>query len=217
MSALKQELHTPQQYLEMERRAERKSEYINGCIYAMSGASREHNLITVNLTREISARLRGQPCEVYTNDMRVQVSETGLYTYPDVVVVCGEPQFEDAHFDTLLNPTVLIEVLSPSTASYDHNEKAAHYHRLASLRDYVMIAQNRMRVEHHTRRDEGWLFTERDAPDDVLHLASIGCDLTLRDIYEKVQFPEQPAGRAPLPPGAPLPQSNGTIPLEEDA
>ena len=127
--------YTPEQYLELERKAPYKNEFVNGHIYAMSGASRAHNLITGNTHREVSSQLRGRPCETYVSDMRVKVNTTGLYTYPDVVVVCGEIRFDDAQKDTLLNPTVLIEVLSPSTEAYDRGEKFAHYRRLASLQE----------------------------------------------------------------------------------
>src|SRR5206468_6291774 len=118
------------------------SEYINGQIYAMSGASREHNLIVVNLIRELSSQLRGRPCEVYASDMRVKVRPTGMYTYPDVVAVCGEPRFEDEQVDTLVNPAVIVEVLSPSTEAYDRGQKFAHYRKLESLTEYVLVAQN---------------------------------------------------------------------------
>src|SRR2546423_7792204 len=119
MSSQTKTYFTPEQYLALEREAEYKSEYINGQIYAMSGASREHNLIAVNIVSELHALLRGQPCEAYMSDMRVKVSQTGMYTYPDVVAVCGGPRFEDEHGDTLINPTVIVEVLSPSTEAYD--------------------------------------------------------------------------------------------------
>jgi Uma2 family endonuclease len=183
--------HTPEQYLALERKAEVKSEYINGWIYAMAGASREHNLISANILAELHVQLRSRPCETYSSDMRVKVSATRLYTYPDVVVVCGEPRFEDEHVDTLLNPTVLIEVLSPSTEAYDRGDKFAHYRRLESLQEYVLIAQERMRVEHYARQGEQWLLTEFSQPDEQLPLASIGCEIPLREIYARVEFPGQ--------------------------
>src|SRR6476661_5007696 len=140
--------YTSDQYLALEREAEYRSELVNGQIYSMSGASREHNLITTNLSREISTQLRGKPCETYSSDMRVKISPTGMYTYPDVTVACGEPRFEDDHVDTLLNPTVIVEVLSPSTEAYDRGEKFAHYRKLDTLSDYVLISQDKARVEH---------------------------------------------------------------------
>jgi Uma2 family endonuclease len=131
---------TPEEYLARERQVDTKSEFYDGELFAKAGASRSHNLIVGNVTGELRAQLRGRPCEVYPADMRVKVSETGLYAYPDVVVVCGEPRFEDEHLDTLLNPTVIVDVLSPSTEAYDRGEKFAQYRKLASLREYVLIA-----------------------------------------------------------------------------
>jgi Uma2 family endonuclease len=178
---------TPEEYLALERAAETRSEFFNGVMFAMAGASEEHVLIVVNVAGELRAQLRGRPCRTYSTDMRVKVSETGLYTYPDVVVVCGEPQFDDEHRDTLLNPTAIIEVLSPSTEAYDRGEKFAHYQRRASLHEYVLIAQDRYRVEHYVRQPDGqWLYSETRGLDGTLHLPSIGCDLALAEVYDKV-------------------------------
>jgi Uma2 family endonuclease len=182
--------HTPEQYLALERKSPVKHEYYDGSMFAMAGASRRHNLIAVNLCREISSQLRDRPCEAYVSDMRVCVGPTGLYTYPDVVAVCGEPQFQDGELDTLLNPTVIVEVLSPSTEADDRGNKFAHYRRLASLRDYVLVAQDRVRVERYTRQGEEWLLTELSRLEDVLGLAAIGCEVSLREIYAKVPFPD---------------------------
>src|SRR5580765_534258 len=136
MSTLAKEYYTPEQYLALEREAEYKSEYINGQIYAMLGASREHIVIAVNLVSELRTQFRGRPCEVYNSDMRVKVNPTGMYTYPDVTATCGEPVFDDKQRNTLTNPNVIIEVLSPSTEVYDRGVKFAHYRRLRSLTDY---------------------------------------------------------------------------------
>jgi len=181
--------YTPQQYIAQERKAEFRSEYCNGFITAMAGTSREHNLITLNLGREISSQLKNRPCEAYVSDMRVLVSRTGLYTYPDVVAVCGEPRFEDDEVDTLLNPTAIVEVLSPSTESYDRGRKFAHYRLLESLQEYVMVAQEQVHVERYTRQGEEWLLTDLIDLDATLRLASIGCEVSLREIYAKVEFP----------------------------
>ncbi|HET9984232.1 MAG TPA: Uma2 family endonuclease [Longimicrobiales bacterium] len=189
MSSVAEPRITPREYLERERSAEYRSEYVNGRVYAMTGASRAHNVITVNASRELSGQLGGRPCEVYASAMRVKVGPTGLYTYPDVVVVCGTPAFEDRHADTLLGPGVIIEVLSPSTAGYDRGEKFAHYRRLASLREYVLVSQDRMRVEHYARQGERWVLTELNAPEHVVALESIGCTLRLGDLYERVELP----------------------------
>ena len=179
---------TPEEYLALERKATTKSEYLNGQIYAMSGASREHNLITTNILSGLHAQFRERACEVYANDMRVKVRPTGSYTYPDVVVVCDEPRFEDTRFDTFLNPTVLVEVLSPSTEAYDRGEKFAHYRQHNSLQEYILVSQNCVRVEHYLRQGEQWLLTEFSALDDQLDLASINCELSVREIYAKVKF-----------------------------
>jgi Uma2 family endonuclease len=179
-------LLTPAEYLAFERAAEYKHEYVGGRVYAMTGASREHNVITINVLASLHAQLCGRPCETYPSDMRVKVSETGMYTYPDVVVACGEPAFEDASVDTLLNPTAIVEVVSPSTEAYDRGEKFAHYRRLASLREYVLVAQDRVRVEHYVRRGEQWLLTELAGLDATLPLESLGCALALADVYERV-------------------------------
>jgi Uma2 family endonuclease len=190
MSAVPKQYLTPQEYLALERRAERKSEYLRGEMFAMTGASREHNLIAANVSRELGQQLRERPCEVYQAGMRVKVSVTGLYAYPDVTVVCGEPQFEDAQVDTLLNPTVLVEVLSPSTADYDRGGKATHYRSLPSLQEYILISQDRALVEHYARQGpDQWLLTERHSLDDTLVLKSIHCRLPLTEIYLKVRFP----------------------------
>ena len=175
-------------YLVAERQAETKSEYLNGEVFAMSGASREHNLIVWNLAGALHPQLRGRSCEAYVGDMQVHIPATGLYTYPDLAVVCGEPQFEDGELDTLLNPTVLIEVLSPTTEGYDRGRKAAHYRTLDSLREYLLVSQEEVRVELFTRQEDGhWLLSEASRPGDTVALGSIGCTLLLADVYERVQ------------------------------
>jgi len=180
---------TPAEYLAMERSAREKSEYINGRVYAMAGASRRHNLIAGNIFRELATQLRGRPCETYMADMRVKAKPTGMYTYPDVVALCDEPRLEDAELDTLLNPSVIVEVLSPSTESYDRGVKFAHYRRLDSLQEYVLVAQGTPRVEHFRREGDQWVLTEISDPGGALTLPSLGCVLRLADIYERVDFP----------------------------
>lgn len=180
---------TPEDYLALERESEQKHEYLNGEIFAMVGASKAHNLIVTNLVAELRQQLKKRPCRVYSNDMRVKVGPSGLYTYPDVVVACGEDRFDDEHRDTLLNPTVLVEVLSESTKDYDRGEKFTHYRRLDSLQDYLLIAQDRCHVEHYQRQPENrWLLSETDDPDAVVRLVSIDCRLALREVYDKVTF-----------------------------
>lgn len=184
-------LLTPEEYLARERKALIKSEYRDGQIQAMPGASRKHNLIAGNTFAGLHAQLHNRICEVYQNDMRVKVNSIGTYTYPDVVVVCDEPRFEDSHFDTLLNPTVLIEVLSPSTAAYDRGEKFTSYQKLDSLCEYVLISQDSVCVEHYLREGQDWDLTEFRSLDDVFQLPSIRCELSLQVIYAKVQFSQE--------------------------
>lgn len=181
--------HTPEQYLGLERLADYKSEYVNGYILAMAGASKAHNQIGFNIAGELHNQLKSRPCLAYVNDLRVKVSATDLYTYPDVVALCGEPLFDDAQMDTLLNPSLIIEVLSPTTEAYDRGDKFAHYRRLPSLLEYVLIAQDQVRVEHYLRSDQKWVLSELNGLDEKLRLVSIGCEITLRAIYDKVNFP----------------------------
>jgi Uma2 family endonuclease len=180
---------TPEEYLAREVVAEAKSEYRDGNPYAMAGASRAHNLIAGNTFAQLHARLSGRPCETYMSDMRVKVSRTRLYAYPDVVVVCGAPRFEENQGESLLNPTVLIEVLSPSTEAYDRGAKFTHYRRLDSLREYILIAQDHVHVEHYQRRGDQWLLTEFTTLDESLTLPVLDCQIPLREIYARVDFP----------------------------
>jgi Uma2 family endonuclease len=185
---------TPAEYLLLERQAEYRNEYLNGEIFAMTGASRKHNLITSNISAEFIRQLKGRNCEAYVSDMRVKVAATGLYTYPDVVVVCGEPKFEDAYVDTLLNPTVLVEVLSNSTERYDRIAKSSYYRTLDSLTEHLLVAQDRYRVEQYVRQaDSQWVLSDYRSLDQVVELQSIGCSLLLRDVYDKVSI--DPAAR----------------------
>ena len=177
---------SPEEYLALERQAETKSEYLDGEIFAMSGASRKHNRLSLNVAFILDSQLKAKGCEVFASEMRVKVSATGLYTYPDVIVVCGEPQFEDAEVDTLLNPTLIIEVLSKSTEDYDRGTKFLHYRSLPSFSEYVLIVQSQIHVEHYLRQDDAWVLTETDRRDDVIELPSVGARLALADIYDRV-------------------------------
>lgn len=182
---------TPEDYLAIERSAEFKSEYFDGEIFAMTDASEPHNTIVTNTVIALGNQLKKRPCKLYANDMRVKVDPTGLYTYPDLVVVCGKAQFDDTHFDTLLNPTLIIEVLSDSTEAYDRGRKFEHYRKLESLAEYVLIAQNRPHIESYRRQpDHHWLLTECDGLDRVLRLDSIDCAIVLAEIYDKVDLLE---------------------------
>ncbi|MBK7973699.1 MAG: Uma2 family endonuclease [Deltaproteobacteria bacterium] len=188
--------YTAAEYLALERASETRSELVNGQILAMTGASRAHNLIAASICREIGNHLKGRPCEAYQSDMRVKVSPTGPYTYPDVLVVCGQPQLEDEHGDTLLNPTVIVEVLTPSSEAYDRGEKFAHYRRLESLREYLVVAQDQPRIERYVRDGEHWVLSEASGLGASLDLPSTSCRLALADVYDKVTFEPEPS-RAP--------------------
>ena len=177
---------TPEEYLTWERKQPFKNEYHNGQIIAMSGASRSHNRITVDITIQLGNQLMDSDCEVFASEMRVRTSPEISYLYPDVIVVCGEPRFEDDTFDTLLNPIVVIEVLSPSTAAYDRGEKFESYKQLASLQEYILISQDSVRVEHYCRRETQWNRNTLEHLEDILSLASIECEVPLRAIYRRV-------------------------------
>ena len=197
MSAFAQMHYTPEQYLEMDRKADHRSEYVNGEILAMAGASRVRNRITLNVGAALTALLRGSSCEPFTSDLRVKSPATGSFLFPDVVVGCAPLEFEDNSLDILLNPTVIMEVLSPTTAADDRSWKFAHYRRLQTLTDYVMLSQFQPFLEHYTRQENGhWVLTEVAGLDAMLRLPSIGCDLPLSAVYERVEFapdPDMPA------------------------
>ena len=181
---------TPEEYLTLERTATYKSEYFRGEVFAMAGASPTHVLIVSNIVAALHGQLRRRPCTVYSTDLRVKVQASGLYTYPDVVVVCGDLQFDDDHRDTVLNPILMIEVLSESTKDYDRGEKFVQYRKIPPFVEYVLVAQDECHVEHFVKQaDGGWLLSETNRFEDALPLSSIECTLPLREVYEKVQFP----------------------------
>jgi Uma2 family endonuclease len=187
MSRQPKTLLTAEQYLEIERAAESKSEFFGGEMFAMAGAGESHNRLVWNLIALLGPQLRSGPCQGYPSDMRVRVSPTGLYTYPDVAVVCGEAQFLDGRKDTLLNPGLIAEVLSPSTEAYDRGRKFEHYRSIASLNQYLLVASERVHVDLYTRRADGqWLFTSADGADGAIDLTSVGCQVTLAALYEDV-------------------------------
>jgi Uma2 family endonuclease len=180
---------TPEEYLAFERKAEYKNEYFDGEIFAMVGASRKHNLITINIASSLHAQLRNRPCEVYSSDMRVKIPNANIYTYADLTVACGEPKFEDAQVETLLNPDVIVEVLSKSTASYDRRQKFAFYRTIESLTDYILVSQDTVHVEQYTKQsDNRWLLADFRSTEDVMQLESVQCTLALREIYDKVSL-----------------------------
>jgi len=195
MSTLANRFLTPQEYLEMERKAEYKSEYYNGEMFAMSGVSRRHDRIAVRLTFLIEQHVRGKRCEAFSANMRVLATPSGLYTYPDLSVVCEEPQFEDAQVDTLTNPALLVEILSPSTENYDRGKKAKLYRAIPSLRELLFIAQDSYEVELYRRQPDGtWSLIEANGPESEITLTSIGYTLSLRELYEKARMGSENAG-----------------------
>lgn len=180
---------TPVEYLEIERAAETRSEYFNGEMFAMSGASRNHNRISANILRRIDEQFDGRPCEVFMSDMRVKVDPVGLYTYPDIVATCEKPIFEDEVVDTLLNPQVIIEVLSQSTEGYDRGKKFEYYQQLESLKEFLLVSQSAPRVERYTRQpDNQWLLWTTGDVSGTVEIASIECRLKMADIFAKVEF-----------------------------
>ncbi|MCY2992291.1 MAG: Uma2 family endonuclease [Planctomycetota bacterium] len=190
---------TPAEYLEIERAATYRSECFDGEMFAMAGGSARHSLIKVNLCGEIRARLKGAPCTAYDSDLRILVFATGLYTYPDASVICGRLEFEDERRDSVLNPTLLVEVLSDSTEAYDRGKKFSHYRQIPALREYLLVSQEEPKIERFLRNDDGtWTLTEVSGPDAILPLPSLGVEISLREVYDKVEF-TAPAEQGPSP------------------
>ena len=189
MTAQPKHSYTVEAYLEIERSGLVKHEYYRGEIFALAGSSEAHNLILTNLLTSLNVQLRNRPCKVYPSDMRVKIPKTGLYTYPDVSIVCGTPQFDDAKHDTLLNPLIVIEILSPSTERYDRGKKFQNYRTVATLQEYILVSQDEYHIEHYINLNDGnWLLTSYDAVTMTVHLKTIDCTLTLEDVYNKVDI-----------------------------
>jgi Uma2 family endonuclease len=201
MAAQPQPFVTDAEYLALERDSLTKHEYYAGEIFAMSGGTEAHNLIAANVVAALHGQLRRQPCRVYGSDMRVKVLQTGLNTYPDVSIVCGQPQFADDRRDTIMNPVLLIEVLSPSTERYDRGMKFQNYRTIDTLQDYILIGQDDHRIEHYSRQEAGqWVLNEVAGAEATLPIPSLQCQLALADVYEKVELvPEQPRVTRVLP------------------
>ena len=186
---LEPRLYTAEEYLALERAADFKSEFWYGRIYAMAGAATNHSRITINLSRETSLQLKGGPCEALSSDTKVRTSDEGLFAYPDLMIVCGEMQFHDRKKDVLLNPVVLFEILSPSTAKDDRGDRWRAYQEIESLRDYVLIAQNEARIEHFAWRGAGhWDYRIVMGLDASITLSAVPATLRLAEIYENVVF-----------------------------
>jgi len=175
--------YAPEEYLALERaKLEGKAEYMDGQIHAMVGASRKHILITGN----ISNQLKGRPCETYLCDMRVKSAKPKAYFYPDISVVCGKPELEDSHNDTLTNPTVVLEVLSPSTEAFDRGGKFARFRQIDSLREYYLVSQDEPLIEQYVHQGDSWLLSEVSGLDAILRLGAINCALPLKAVYARV-------------------------------
>lgn len=181
---------SPEEYLEFERAALDKHEYLNGEIFAMSGAKLAHVIICSNISGSLHQQVKERDCSVLQSDMRVQIPTTGLYTYPDILALCGEPVLvDDTYLDTLLNPSLIIEVLSPSTAEYDRGPKFDHYKTIESLKEYVLVWQDKKRVARYTKRDDSsWVLTDFIGDEAIIELSSIDCTLSIDDIYDKVEI-----------------------------
>lgn len=192
---------SPEEYLALEAQAETKSEYFDGEIFAMSGVSFAHGLICGNLLHELRGQLDDSPCLIVTSDVRVRVAETGLYTYPDLTIVCSEPQLEGPRPQSLVNPTLLVEVLSESTERYDRGQKFEHYRRISTLQEYVLVSSESHLIECRTRKGDSdeWMITTCTEPDSSVVLESIGCVLEMARVYRKVVLP-QPENRKPRAP-----------------
>ena len=192
---ISQAYFTPEEYITLERKAipdaeTVRSEYMNGKIIGRSSSNWAHNLITGNIVVGLYTRLGNSGCFIFANEMRVSIPSANSYFYPDVGVVCEEPRFEDDVFDILLNPIVVVEVLSPSTEAYDRGEKFSHYRQLQSLREYILVFQDKVCIEHYVRQAEKWVHTDFQRLEQRLPLASIQCELPLQEIYERVPFSE---------------------------
>ncbi|MFO0796192.1 MAG: Uma2 family endonuclease [Gemmataceae bacterium] len=190
MTAVPKTKLTVAEYLAIEKQADFKSEFYAGEMFAMAGASREHNRVSENLSIEIGSRLKGGPCQSFSRDLRVRVQGTGLYCYPDLVIVCGEPEFAEEDNDTLTNPRVVFEVLSPSTERYDRTTKFLHYQRLPSVLEYVLVAPDRAWCERYVRQPDGaWSLVQFVGLDATLELKSVPVVVPLADVYARVEFP----------------------------
>lgn len=184
---------TPEEYLTLERAAVEKHEYYKGEIFAMSGNTMPHNRIQVNFLIAAGNFLKGKSCEVFGGELRVHVPLNEWYTYPDAIIVCEEPQLLDEEFDTLLNPTVIVEILSKSTQSYDRGDKFSLYRSIASLQQYILISSLKVAVEHYQRQpDNSWLLKETSNEQDSLYISPIQLYLPLSQIYAGVTFKDDP-------------------------
>lgn len=192
MSASAQEYITTDQYFTLEEGSDVKHEYYRGVIYAMTGGTARHNLIVANMIALLHGQLRGTSCHVFPSDLRLKIESAGLYTYPDISVICGPIFYADNRQDTVTNPMVLIEILSPSTENYDRGKKFEHYRTIETLQEYIVVAQDRIHIEHHIRQDDHrWLLVDFFAADQVVQAGSIHCTLSVELVYEDITFDSQ--------------------------
>jgi len=187
VSSLPEFYLSPEEYLSLERRAEFKGEYFDGVVYAMAGGSERHNLIAANIITALGVQLRDLPCRVYPSGLKVSVSNSKRFFYPDVSVICGETRFADEEKDVILNPVLVVEVLSESTEAFDRGKKFSSYQQIESLREYLLVAQDEFVVEHYLRQEDGWLYTKASGLDAALVLPALDCRMALSDIYNKVE------------------------------
>ena len=182
---------SPEAYFELERDAENKNEYFNGEIFAMTGASFNHNLIAVNISSALHGALQDSPCHVLASDMKIQADKARHYAYPDVSVVCHEVEFSGERDDVITNPIVLFEILSNSTKDYDRGSKFMAYRNIISLKDYILVDQYSLHVEHFQKNDKDqWVLDEYKSQSDVFTIKSVGVELSLRNIYARVKINE---------------------------
>src|SRR5205085_7438985 len=180
---------SPDEYLAIERKAEFKSEYVDGVLYAMAGGSERHNLIAGNTLTALNNQLREVACRVYPSDLKIRMPNSRRFFYPDVSVVCGETQFADEERDVILNPILIVEVLSESTAAFDRGKKFQSYQQIEALQEYLLVSQDEFVVEHFLRQeDQHWLYTKVSVPDSYVVLPTLRCQLTLSAIYNKVTW-----------------------------
>jgi Uma2 family endonuclease len=185
--------YTAEEYLKLERAAEFRHEFLDGQIFAMAGESLSHSRICINLAIEAGSKLKGKPCEALSPNMKVRTSAASLFAYPDLTIVCGKPQFHDTKKDVLTNPQVIFEVLSPSTETYDRTTKF-HRYRMGNetLTDYILVSQDKTFVEHFTKQPDGnWLYRSLSEMTEVLRIEIIDCELSLQEIYDRVEFEAQ--------------------------
>lgn len=194
MNALsKKQFVSEEDYLTMEEVSPVKHEYFDGEIFQMAGASDEHNTIAMNIAAELHQQLKKRPCKVYQNDMRLYVEKEGIYTYPDVMVVCGQPEIKKyKNLDNILNPVLIVEVLSPSTADYDRGAKFEQYRTIESFKEYLLVSQDAKQMTRYTKQTNGsWILMDFIGERTEIELASIECSLTLEDVYDKIDFDEE--------------------------